>query len=482
MTDAYRKKLLRRGNWTFLIIPVVFGVAHMRLREVPQAWYDEAATISCIQRTPAELIDLLGHLDLVHAAYYFTAYAWSRMLGLDLLTLRSLSVLVFSGTLLVCGVLASLISSTNRHVAAHSTMLVLAVMPGSQWMAIDARGYVFVLFFFAVTLLLIKLDLTHHRMPLTVLAACSMFATLTYSLLFVLAVPVLVVFHVLQAPPFWRPKLVWVYGVFAVPTALFGGFCFQQRAQVDWIANVRFGMWDQISRGQYFVSSYNRLPESSADVAATVIAQVLVLALVVLALTRRSAWLWALCALVVVPLAGIAVIHSLLTPLYITRYLAFTSVALALLVGCSLAYLKWKSAAGLVAVLSLAQMPALADAAVPYGKFGEQYTTLAAIRCEVDAVYYGDILARSLTAVEQQCQADDPMAVDDAPRSSTLFGTQRDFEAKDIDYHRKVLVVQIVSRLEWLAEVEKTAKSQGCSNVQRIPSSRFHALILTCPH
>lgn len=40
----------------------------------PSFWYDEAATVSAARRPVAEIIDLVGNVDLVHAAYYFVIH------------------------------------------------------------------------------------------------------------------------------------------------------------------------------------------------------------------------------------------------------------------------------------------------------------------------------------------------------------------------------------------------------------------------
>lgn len=73
-------------------------------------------------------------------------------------------------------------------------------------------------------------------------------------------------------------------------------------------------------------------------------------------------------------------------------------LALVLLMSSDVCQLRWKLSTLLAVILCVANLAALQDGLARHGKLGERYNTFAALRCEADSVYYGDMNARSLTA------------------------------------------------------------------------------------
>lgn len=465
---------------SLVLIPFVFFWVHVRLRKNPEAWFDEAATLAAIDRTPGELFVLLQKTDLVHAAYYYTVQLWSSVLWLNLPTLRLLSVLVFALTIAVSGTFVFLVAKQNQYLAAHISMLTLAVIPSTQWYAIDARGYVFTLFFFALALLCLKLDLDHSKTWLTVATVVSTALATVYSLMFILAIPVLAGFHLWQVDKSRRRQVAQAYALSLVPLGIFAYFCLGQIGQVGWIGTVQIDVWETVTKAQYFTGSHNITPGSSVDDFALLAAQWLFLALVVAALARRSSWTWCMVLVILVPTLTLVTVHESIKPLYQARYVGFTALAVAVLVGLAVSRTTSHVTTVLAIGFCVAQLPALEESSQRVGKFGETYNSTAALRCQVDTVYYGDWIVRSLVPVEKQCVATDPTPAESGASSGTLFGVQREVSPAEIRYSGRILALRVVQAREWINEVEATAKAKGCKDVRRYPYGRFTAVVADC--
>lgn len=482
MSEVWRWSASKKHLLPIFIIPVLAFVIHIPLRKVPEPWFDESATIGAIRRSPMELAQLLGNIDLVHGLYYYIAQAWSAVFVLNLPTLRALSVVMFSATLLVCGALAYLLASSHRMLAANCSMLVVATMPSIQWMAVDARGYVFMLFFFVLSLLLAKLDTEHNQTRLKVALACSMLAATLFSLMFALAVPIIAGYHWLNLPREQRRQAGFIHAATLALVGFFARACSGQIHQVGWISAAKVDLWENFSERQFFAGSQDVLPSDSWDEIGLATAQLMAVAILVIALLARTKWSYLLTSLLLLPTAALMFVHANVTPLYQPRYVSYTAVALGLL--CAVGFVKklWPLATIAALVLCVAQYPALEESAEPNGKFGETYRATAGLRCGADQVYYGNGVARSLTPVVEYCKPLDPMVSAYGPESGTLFGTQPDnYAAESIDYRGKVVVFQTSEDVEWLKKVEDTGKAKNCTGVVWIPSGRFNALVMECP-
>lgn len=475
MLNSFKNVLL------LLIVPVLSALVNLWARRIPEVWFDEAATMAAIERSPWALPGLLRSIDLVHGAYYYTAQVWAVFFDSTPHSLRAMSVVVFSAMLFICGYLVYSLGRQRRLLAAHLSMLVIATMPSVQWISMEARGYVFTLFFFALALLLIQWQATHQRRSLKFPIAAALLAGVLFSLMFSLVVPLLIALHLLVIPRRTRREVLVVHGVLVGLIVLFALACVGQIGQIGWIAAHDMDMWDNITRRQFFVGSGDDLPHTHLDIFATYLAQGIVVLLAGFSVVARLPWAGYFLACVVLPTCALTVVHLHITPIYQERYLGYTGVALALLCGLSCLSKYWRTARVLVVILCCAQIPAIEDSWKRKGKFGGELNTIAAMKCDVDAGYYGSEIARSVTVVEPHCVAQDPMKLQSGAASGTLFGTQRAFEPDEITFHGRILVVDIVQRDQWLARAEEQAQAAGCVISQKYRNGRFIALRFDCP-
>ena len=106
--------------------------------QVPSFWRDEGATQSATQRSFADLIAMLGHVDAVHGAYYVLMWLEVRLAGHGELALRLPSALAMAAA-------AALITVTGRRLVSQraglAAGLTFAVLPAVSWFAQDARPF-----------------------------------------------------------------------------------------------------------------------------------------------------------------------------------------------------------------------------------------------------------------------------------------------------------------------------------------------------
>jgi len=104
----------------------------------PAPWYDEAATLSAIDRSPAQLLDMVQRVDVVHATYYFAAMGWTVVAPESVQSLRTLSAV---GVALTAGLVTLLALRTLPRRTALSAGIATALLPGLAVQALEARGY-----------------------------------------------------------------------------------------------------------------------------------------------------------------------------------------------------------------------------------------------------------------------------------------------------------------------------------------------------
>lgn len=105
----------------------------------PSAWWDEAATLSAVRKSPGDLLATVRGGDLVHVLYYLAAHVWALLLGSSLESLRALSAVGVA----VTGALVVVLSRRlgfDRRTAAVAGVVAVAI-PGVAWSALEARSY-----------------------------------------------------------------------------------------------------------------------------------------------------------------------------------------------------------------------------------------------------------------------------------------------------------------------------------------------------
>jgi mannosyltransferase len=120
------------------VLGLAAGVVSFAWAWRPSYWYDEAATLAAIERSPSELWHMLTRVDAVHGVYYFAVQAWAGRVGTGEAATRLPSAL---GVALTCAGTAVLAQRLiGRHLAI-SAGLISAVLPGLSWSGGEARVY-----------------------------------------------------------------------------------------------------------------------------------------------------------------------------------------------------------------------------------------------------------------------------------------------------------------------------------------------------
>lgn len=134
--------LLRRGVLVWLI-PVLwtFSLGLWGLSRQGSVWRDEAATWQVAQRSTAEICHLLGNVDVVHGCYYLLMHALFACFGADITLLRLPSVLA-------TGVAAACVAVIGHRLGGMRVGLAggmaLGLLPAVQFHLQEGRPYALV--------------------------------------------------------------------------------------------------------------------------------------------------------------------------------------------------------------------------------------------------------------------------------------------------------------------------------------------------
>ncbi len=307
---------------------------------IPAQSRDEAATVSAVTRTWAQLGAMLGNVDVVHALFYSTMKVWLDLVGISTFTLRLPSVLACGIGAGLVVVLGSLLFTPRAGLLAG---LVMGVCPRITLVATEGRSGAW---FSAATVLLVLLVVLSVRRPSWVWFLPVALATAFVGGLHVYAallLPVLVVW--LWAPPEveGRRRRVWRLGLpvrrlapllgivaGAVPVVLLAWRARGQQAQVDWIDPPTLESLAKIATET--VAPTNGLWAVLAWATAAA-------GLVWLARHRRGrrGTTFLLIGWVAFPGLALIAVSAAWTPLYSQRYLSFCVGGLAVLSGAGLA-------------------------------------------------------------------------------------------------------------------------------------------------
>lgn len=303
---------------------------------VPTQSRDEAATVSAVTRTWAQLGEMLRTVDVVHALFYSAMKVWLDMVGISTLTLRAPSVVACGLAAGLVVVLGALLFTPRAGLLAG---LLMAVCPRVTLVGTEGRSGAW---FTAAAVLLVVLVVASTRRPSAVWVLPVSLATALVGGLHVysaLLLPVLVVWLWLPPDPAgegrrvlslglpagrWPALLGMVIG--AVPVVLLAWRARDQQAQVDWIDPPT--------------------PESLARIATETVAPVNGLWAVLVWAMAAAGLVWLaghrrgrrgttflLVGWAVVPGLALVTVSAVWTPLYSQRYLAFCVGALAVLAG-----------------------------------------------------------------------------------------------------------------------------------------------------
>ena len=318
--------------------------------QVPSFWRDEGATQSATQRSFADLIAMLGHVDVVHAAYYVLMWLEVQLAGHSELALRLPSALAMAAA-------AALITVTGRRLVSRraglAAGLTFAALPAVSWFAQDARPFAIeTAAAAAASYFLVRLAGDDGRRRWAAWYAASLIALGLANVFGLLLIPA----HAATLAA-WRGHrhqpglpLRWLRAVAIACVALLPllAAAWAQRAQVGWLRPP--GVSAALATGR-LVGSAGLL------LAAAVLTGT---GLVLAALGHRLGTDWparlpALCLPWLVGPPAILFLMSQVQPAYTFRYIVFCMPAAALLIGTGLAAAgRVTTAAGLVLIVLLA--------------------------------------------------------------------------------------------------------------------------------
>jgi mannosyltransferase len=319
---------------------------------IPSLWHDEAATISAATRSVPELFHLLRTVDVVHGLYYLLMHVWTSVAGSSPFAMRLPSALAAG---LAVAALVLLMQRTGSRSAALLSGAALILLPRFAWAGVEARSPALTMLMAVVlTAVLLEASGRRDRGPWVAYGILLVLSGLLF-LDLVLLIPAHAVTLLLlrRGPP---RGFIAAIGAAAIVLVPFGLLAASQSEQLFWVAEPGPGSWYDVLVVQYFGANWP-------------LAILVAVLLVVGFIARRSAAPVLAIAVpaLVLPVALLLVASLLLEPLYVARYLTFTTPALAACLGVALASLRRTGIVGLV-VLALVAAPTIIAERMPEAK------------------------------------------------------------------------------------------------------------------
>lgn len=290
------------------------------IRRENSMWRDESVTYQVAHRSLSEIWHLLGNADAVHGLYYFFMHALFAVGGDSLVTLRLPSVLATS-------VSAFLVASTGSRLVGPRTGLIgglaFALLPMVQMYAQEGRSYAMVCTLIALsTFLLVGAVDNSSRRRWTAYALTVVAAGWLHEFA-VLALPAHgLTLYLARLPRALMRSWAVAAGLSVAAVAPLALRSTDQSGQVSWIGWPHPGEWLVIAAVTLvgvLCAGYATKP--AAEPATDTRARVGVLRLVRLTLP-----------LLIMPTATL-LLASLHDPMYLDRYVLYSQLALALLIG-----------------------------------------------------------------------------------------------------------------------------------------------------
>ncbi|MDQ1530155.1 MAG: mannosyltransferase [Microbacteriaceae bacterium] len=326
---------------------------------VPAVWRDEVATIAAATRTWSAFAGPIQQTDVVHALYYAVMHLWFALVGYTPFTLRLPSALAVGATAAAVTILGR--SLAGRWVGLASG-IVAAVLPSLVWAGGEGRSFAFTALFatLATGALLHALRTTPGRTGWALVAPW-----VAYGALLALSVAVFVdslllgVAHLVTALLLGGRRVLVPLGAALAAAAVVVAplliMAAGQTGQISWISSLTWRSTPhQVAVGQWFRTDLVAWVALALVVAGTVLG--LIRAGREVSRTGLSVLAVALPWAVLPPLA-LLVVSLVASPMYVTRYLTFTTPAVALILGLA--------AAALPRPLTIVALVLLAAVAVP---------------------------------------------------------------------------------------------------------------------
>lgn len=348
--------------------------------------------------------EMLSSVDAAHGLYYFLMHAWFAMVPVTEFWARVPSAVLIGVAAAGVVVLGRLLSSRYVAVAAG---VAFAVLPRTTWAAVEARSYALTMAI-AVWLTVLCVIATRRNQPWLWLAYSASLAAATVANLFLL---LMVCAHVAVVAATANSKRAKAAAGFAamLGVALAAPFLLLVRSQLtafNWIWPIGPATIGQALGDQYFPAVYSSrhqaqdpdqtqlTPEMidatvrSWALVAPVLLVVVILGVVAVRNRRNAQFvagsrprvLVAVSAAWIVGPTTAMVIYSLVqTPVYVPRYLSFTTPAVGLLIGlaAAVAGVHARRIAAIIAILVVASVPNYLAQRSAYAKFGMDYSQVA---------------------------------------------------------------------------------------------------------
>jgi mannosyltransferase len=218
------------------VVGVGAGLGYLWRAGTPSPYWDEAVTHGVVGRSTREILDLVGNIDLVHAAYYLLVHV---LVGADAgyQAIRLISVLAAAGTAAALVRLGSALGSLRVGAMAGA---LFAVSPLSTRYAQEARSYALVTLLATLSVLALVRACQRPEQRLRWLGYVALVvATAGFNVLSLLMIPVhAAVVAVLGSRPVAR-RWVWSAVGSGLLLAPFVVACSRQVGQVAWLQRPR---------------------------------------------------------------------------------------------------------------------------------------------------------------------------------------------------------------------------------------------------
>jgi mannosyltransferase len=315
---------------------------------VPGMWEDELATWGMVTVSWREFWPVLGNIDAALGPYYLLMRVWAEVFGYSDLSLRLPSVLAMTGAAGVLAALGVRLGGLRVGVAAGT---LFAVLPTTSRYAQEARPYAVTVFAAVLaTLLLLRLvDKPTFGRHLAYIAAVVLLGLSHVVALLVLAGHAVIIWKLRRGN---RTVVAWAIAAAAALLPVLPLLYLGQRqtgTQIGWIPPL----------------SPQRLGETPPALFGTALMAGAVIAMALLAMSMRGPVLVAT-AWAVVPVLGLMA-ASLVTPLWVPRYLLFVVPAWTLLGSVTLRTATITRGLGAVLLMGLLAVPAQLEVRTPVG-------------------------------------------------------------------------------------------------------------------
>jgi len=409
-----------RSRW---LDPLLLGLLAAAVSSIgswiPSKWNDEAATQTAAARTLSQLWQMMHHVDAVHGTYYAFMHFWIIAFGTSNFALRAPSLIAVGAACAGVVVLGKRLGT--RRIAIYSA-IVFMILPRVTWMGIEARSYALTaLVAVWLTIVLVRVVDRRREQWWAVYAALAAVGVMlnVYLALLVIAhgVALLSARRRLTQPVrlfVWWAMSAAVAAVLALPIVL---LVVGETSQLPFGPLTLHSVANSLLIEQYFTGATPTLGRSvpvppdtlwgAAAILLAVFGWALIVAPVIFRKIRAAANKNSTLGLLTLTVPWIAVPFILLigfslvaTPIYTARYFSFTTPAVALLMGTSVAALasQWKRvvAIGLLAVVAA---PIFLSQRGPMSKNDTDWQQAASViqshAKPGQDVYYGPIAAGS---------------------------------------------------------------------------------------